>query len=626
MGYQAGICYFDGREIAESEAATLRGWFLSSECERLRDHIRPGLFFAYAPFRHCGLSAAGTQPHVQEGGILTFDGRLDNRRDLLLEFRGRRDDEADAALVAAVYETRGAEGLAHLLGDWSLALWDARNKTMLLASDFAGVRPLYYLVDRERAVWSTRLDPLVRWAHATEIDDRYVAGFLAHGGCPNRTPYRRVWSVPPGCAVLVGRDGARTRRFWSLPVAATIRYSGEEEYEEQLRALFREAVKCRLAADSTSVCELSGGLDSSSVVSMASHLVRTGECGAARIVTLSFEHEGSIDRPFYTALEEFCGVQGIHLPTADFPFLTEAEPGEALPAFWTALLKRVSALAREMRAASYLTGLLGDAIMGNWSDDSEQVAGLLRRGRIGAALAQSLAWSKAARVPVLWILWRALQASLPTAIVPARRSPWTAESAGDETQDDSISSRFRKSTGLDEPGTFFSTDWEHARPERRKHFRALMQSLELRRLQAPEPFEHFDYTHPYLHRPLVTFMLSIPAEIVCRPGEPRRLMRRAFRELWPARLRQRRSKEDYTGVFLKSLTPLAAKLLKRDRPLEVVERGYVDRASLEKRLERMTMSLSCNEPQLRNIILLECWLRERFGAHTAREAAGRAHL
>jgi hypothetical protein len=106
-------------------------------------------------------------------------------------------------------------------------------------------------------------------------------------------------------------------------------------------------------------------------------------------------------------------------------------------------------------------------------------------------------------------------------------------------------------------------------------------------------------------------MLSIPANVCCRAGEPRRLMRRAFHDLWPAELRKRRSKDSFGSVFLGSLRPLANELLKRPRQMQVVERGYVEVESIRKRLEQLSHSLECNESQLRQIILLEFWLRSR---------------
>ena len=621
MSSQAGIFYFDDREIAGYEADAIRDWVRFDGCESPTSHRGTGAFFAHGS-SHLNGRTPRPAPFCGQSCAVTFDGRLDNRKDLLLRLRSAlRADTSDAALAAAAYEAWGTEGLADLIGDWSLVIWDRNRKAIVLASDFAGVRPLYYCVQSNRVFWSTRLQPLVDWAQACEIDDVYVAGLLAHGGCPNRTPYRGVYPVPAGHAVDVTADGARIRRFWHPPIADTIRYGRESEYEDHLSSLFREAVRCRVPTDARCLCELSGGLDSSSVVSMAAEMMRIGEVKTERFVTLSFEHESSLDKPFYTAVERFHGLESVHVSTAEHPFVTETDAGGAAPAFWGPLLKQTAAIARQIGATTYLTGQLGDLVMGNWWDDSEQVAGLLRDAHFGAALKQAFAWSKVLRVPMGWILGRAFLSSLPPSLGAAKACSLTGWPDMPQDLEDSIAPAFRKRTGLSGTQTFFSQEWIHARPERRKHFRGLMRTLELRGLQPPEPLEHLDYVHPYADRPLVTFLLSIPADVVCRPGEPRRLMRRAFSQLWPAELRKRRSKDGFGGVFFDSLRPLAHELLRSGRPLEVVESGYVDRQSIVSRLERLSLSLSCNESQLRQIILLELWLRMRVRQHRSESMA-----
>jgi hypothetical protein len=127
--------------------------------------------------------------------------------------------------------------------------------------------------------------------------------------------------------------------------------------------------------------------------------------------------------------------------------------------------------------------------------------------------------------------------------------------------------------------------------------------LELRSLQPPEPLQHLDYTHPFAHRPLVEFLMTVPADVLCRAGEPRRLMRRALSDLWPPKLRKRRSKGFFDAPWLEALRPLADDLLKA-RQLQAVERGFVDRTSVLARLERLSTGLDC-EAQLQRIILLE---------------------
>jgi hypothetical protein len=104
--------------------------------------------------------------------------------------------------------------------------------------------------------------------------------------------------------------------------------------------------------------------------------------------------------------------------------------------------------------------------------------------------------------------------------------------------------------------------------------------------------------------------MTVPADVLCRPGEPRRLMRSALSDLWPRKLRERRSKGSFNAPWQAASRPLARALLEA-KTLHSVERGFVDGDSVRSRLERLCLGLDCNESQLRQIILLELWLRNR---------------
>jgi asparagine synthase (glutamine-hydrolysing) len=239
--------------------------------------------------------------------ILHWDGRIDNRDDLRLRLReSLRGKSGDAALVLAAYERWGTDGLVHLIGDWSAVIHDRTKGMTVLASDFAGVRPLYYHVRGAQVLWSIHLQSLVEETGISDLDEEYVAGFLMFGGCANRTPYKGIYSVPPGNAVCVSARETAIRPYWTLPIGDVIRYKSEHRYEEQLRALFREAVAVRLQTDAPVLAELSGGLDSSSVVSMANQLIRAGAVGAPRIATVSYVWRNSIDEAFIREVESFC--------------------------------------------------------------------------------------------------------------------------------------------------------------------------------------------------------------------------------------------------------------------------------------------------------------------------------
>jgi asparagine synthase (glutamine-hydrolysing) len=543
--------------------------------------------------------------------VLHWDGRLDNRDDLLLRLRDSLgSDTSNEAIACAVYERWGIDGLVRLIGDWSMVIQDSVKRLTILASDFAGVRPLYYYAQAGRVLWSNRLSALVEATKISELDEQYIAGFLTVGGYPNRTPYQNIYSVPPGHAVCVSPDNTSIRRFWELPVGDVVRYRNERRYEEQLRALFREAVAVRLQTKSPVLAELSGGLDSSSVVCMADHLMQSGAARTSRLTGVSFLWRNSLDEPFIREVESHCGIEGVHLSTHDVPVIAETQVGEAAPESFQPLRTAVAAAARRLGAKTILTGQHGDLMMGNWFDDSLQIAASLRHLRIGRACDEAVAWSKILRLPVYPIVWRGLQAAFRSPLRPAAIYALADGSSAPRSLETSLASGFSKRTDVAEPESFFSNAWTQAPPERRKHFYALSLMLELRQLQPCEPLQHLDYTHPFAHRPLVEFLMTVPAEVLCGPGEPRRLMRSAFSDLWPLKLRERRSKGLFNVPWQEALRPITRTLLK-SRRLHVVERGIVDRTSLLSRLKGLSLGLDCNASQLRQIILFELWLRHR---------------
>jgi len=622
MGRIAGVFYFDRRPIAPQDEAWVRTALASPNPLQIRVQRAAGLVMGSVNF---GSHPKGEPEPADDAAawgssICTWEGRLHNREDLLGGLQHPPPlPLTDGGVALTIYETGGIDRLRDLIGDWSLAIWDAGRRAVLLASDYAGIRPLYYYRDSQCIQWSTSLEHLARRAGNYGLDDEYVASYLRRGNCAYRTPHRGIFPVPPGQAVFATRDRFFTQPFWSLPFRGEVRFQDPRSYEEGLIALFQEAVSVRLAGDSTVCAELSGGLDSSSVVSMASRIFSMQQA-PAKLVTFSYQSADSTDKKYIRAVERATGFPGIHLDLQDYPFVTAEQPGGAAPEGWTI---RFDELARRMASIGsqvLLTGQLGDFLMGGLIDDAEQVVEHLQQGRPIQAMREALAWSRYLRVPIYSILWRALRTNFST---------WSA--AMDPTElrgvhnphadDDSIAPEFRRLVSLEEIEQLRRSRWQDASPGHRRRFRILSDTLESRSLQTPEPLQHLSFSHPFAHRRLVEYMLTIPSGEVCRPGEPRRLMRRAFSGILPPAIAARKSKATYTAVYRKSLIPLAAELLKRPASIRLVELGYLDGQSLAGRLERMVEGLQCNESQLRHVILLEFWLRKwERGARSAGSA------
>src|SRR5215472_4677978 len=118
---------------------------------------------------------------LPSGVVISWDGRLDNRKDLTDELgRGLTNDRTDLDIVAAAYERWGRSGFARLIGDWAISVWDPRDLSLTLAKDFVGTRPLYYSIHGNQVTWCSVLDPLVLLAGcAFEVEEEYVAGWLS---------------------------------------------------------------------------------------------------------------------------------------------------------------------------------------------------------------------------------------------------------------------------------------------------------------------------------------------------------------------------------------------------------------------------------------------------------------
>lgn len=208
-----------------------------------------GVTILYRAFHTTEESHRETQPHISaSGSVITWDGRLDNRGELVNSLRGTVSmDSTDVAVVAAAYEKWGTSCLAKLIGDWALSIWNPSHRSLLLAKDPIGSRHLYYSSDGEQVTWSTILDPLVLFAGMSfAICEEYIAGWLSYFPAAHLTPYLGIHAVPPSSSVQLGPGKHTISKYWDFDPSAKIRYRTDAEYEEHFRSVFAEAVRRRL--------------------------------------------------------------------------------------------------------------------------------------------------------------------------------------------------------------------------------------------------------------------------------------------------------------------------------------------------------------------------------------------
>lgn len=613
MSALGGFCYFDDRPVDRKLLAGLGDKLSSHGPDGGREIVAGSVGMVYRAFHTNRESRLETQPFVSDTGtLLCWDGRLDNREELIsLLRRELMEDHTDVAFVMAAYQKFGVDFLPRLIGDFALALWDPRARWLLLARDAAGPRPLYYHANEKRVFWSSELMPLLDFAGMNlEINDEYIAGYLTSGPAPEITPYKNIFAVSPGGCVLVKKGRLRTQRFWSLDPNREIRHRSDAEYEEHFRGLFREAVRCRLRVEGTVWGSLSGGLDSSAIVCMADDIIRAGEAQAERLETVSYVYDeaaSSDERPFIQAVEEKLGRIGCYLRDEDHPSFA-AFPDESrlsFPDFQDCFVDRLHAMCEAMRAGgarTLLTGHGGDEILCSSPSAAPLLGDLLLQRRF-LALSRSLkSWGKASGRSCVSLFWRdgvvpLLPANFRARFTPAAQLPsWfdpdfaTRLSLGARQVVPVEASGFALPSVRDQAAGFFS----------------IMKTVAKASYRAREAIE---VSHPYLHRPLVEFLQAIPFDQRVRPGESRSLMRRALRNLLPEKILKRQGKKGPEEALSRAVAREQRRLLPLFRDSRAAAAGYIDAAAFLTALERAIHGCGTNSFALIQTISLEFWLR-----------------
>jgi hypothetical protein len=514
---------------------------------------------------------------------------------------------------------------ARLVGDWSVAIFDAAQRSVVLASDFMGVRPMYYWRTDEMLAWSSSLAALVRLSDRwSDVDPHFVLGQLVGLPEPDLTPYKDIVSLSPAHALVQNASGdVRKTRFWQCGLGR-IDYRHHSQYVEHFQHVFKHAVGARLRAAGPVWCEVSGGLDSSSIACMAHALVPHGSTPPLRFVThVTDLAPESDERRFAEEVERHCTVPAHYVRCDDYSRL---EPGRwLLPVVRSPLYSEVDRLMSDDGARVILSGRIGDGTMANFPADYGNLSGLLTGRRPRIFFAQAHAWSRASQDPIVFVLARSLAWFLPArlrvhaaqaAILRTQLSPGDP---ADLSHAFSLDARFASTHSLRLPAAVDAAMHAGA-PRNPTIVRIAYEYAMLRRLQSCWTTPETVWSHPYADRQLVEFVTAIPFEILCPVGQPRALMKEALVDILPPRIHRRFSKGYAPPYVMRALRPFATDFSKRLRELEVVQCGFVDPVLLSRRLDTLLNGVLTQIGNLVNICAVELWL-EAHANDAIREAA-----
>jgi asparagine synthase (glutamine-hydrolysing) len=540
-----------------------------------------GIGLAFRRLAIIDLHERSSQPMSFERWHLVFNGEIYNYRELRDELAARGHGfatEGDGEVLLHAWAEWGEGALDRFNGMFAFAVWDDDARTLTLATDPFGEKPLYYAREGERLVFGSRLDAIALGVgRASGPDARALQGYLARGAFPGlHDSFVAGVKRLPGAHVLRWRDGILdVRRYWT-----PARRDVPTDYRDAtaaLRELLESSVRLRLRSDVSVGTSLSGGVDSSAMVALVG---ATGHDQHRHSFTARFQGFERDEWPYAAAAADAAGVAGHHAIDAtaanlsrDLPQLVadHEEPvvSSSVYAQWCVMQR-----AKEAGITVLLDGQGGDEVFAGYPEVEGFALRSMGRGRALRRIVEQPRAGRAVLSSLALELARRTRAGHRAATLYRRgrlTSPYASEVLVSESLESEVTYDPWQTT---------------ADPLRRElllqGFRTVLPQL-LRYADRSSMAHSREVRLPLLDRRIAEFAYSLPASFINDGVRPKRILRDAVADLVPAQVLAR---SDKVGFETPQRIWLAASPL-RETAAEVLldplarERGIYDVGAIE---------------------------------------------
>jgi len=409
------------------------------------------------------------------------------------------------------------------------------------------------------------------------------------------------------------RAGKETiSKYWDFDPAKRIRYRDDTEYEEHFRTVFAEAVRRMLRSDSPVLAELSGGMDSSSIVCMADAIIARGSAETPRLDTISYYNDSEPnwnERPYFTKVEEKRGRTGCHIDVGkqeSFRFYFDSDQFAATPG---SVGDRTSEASHQFAACMtsqgnrvVLSGIGGDEVTGGVPTPAPELEDLLARAKFGQLAHQLKVWALNKRKPWFHLLFEAARPFLsPTLFgVPKHKQPAPWLNLQFVKRNRAALQGYERRLKLFGPLPSLQDNLGTLDALRRQLLCSVLSS---------EPL--YEKRYAYLDRGLLEFMYAIPREQLVRPGQRRSLMRRALVGIVPDELLNRRRKAYVVRAPMSAISSEWAALIDMSQHMVSNLLGVVESRCLSVALHMARHGQEVPTIPLMRTFSIESWLRNQ---------------
>jgi asparagine synthase (glutamine-hydrolysing) len=271
-----GLLRFDGEPIVRRDLERMANALRPHGPDRADVTVVPGMGLVHVLMRMTPEDQFDRQPwRGPSGAVVTADLRLDNRADVLNCLGVSAQDALawpDSRIVLTAWEKFGDDIWPTLCGPFAVAIWEPRDRTLTLARDHLGLSVVMWHKTERFFAFATMPKGLFALPDVPrELNQEKMADFIVLNHADHATTiYRNIFRIPPAHLAKVKPDGSMLqRRYWSAADIKRVRLGSDQAYAEGLREVLDKAVRRQMRSAHAIGCYLSGGLDSSSIATLA---------------------------------------------------------------------------------------------------------------------------------------------------------------------------------------------------------------------------------------------------------------------------------------------------------------------------------------------------------------------
>lgn len=539
---------------------------------------------------------------IEAGDVSIYE-----REDLLEKLNLQGSDFPDEVLLQYAYEKWGVRCVEHLIGDFAFALYDQGAECYFCARDQLGVRPLYYSIIEQEFFFANDIDELFtkygvnKHPNKQAIDsliNQYVIDYSA-------TMYEDVYRLPPGHWMLVSDGQRQVHRYWYPERIKINQEITREEAADRFRELFDRAIHSRINDYRTTAFELSGGLDSSSIVSYHRH---TDPIQPLNVYAMHFGEMGCDESVYINSVAEKHGLFPHYLRSDridytvdyDMAFNYRVNPHWPLLVTFTTVFPMLEQMSTE-GIRTIISGQGGDHIH---TGSPYVLADYLKHFKL-YKLTMDLYYT-ANRMYILknFVVSPLLNRYIKKILKKLLGRGNKTSQQFSQTYDSFIEPASVASLALRQ-----ELQWLTAP----SHSMILDSSV----FHVVKKLYGIEYRHPFFDIRLVEFMLSLPPEFKFSKGMTKQLLRRAMKGILPEKIRTRQDKAEFSDVLLQQIDAIDLKVFFANP--KIVEFGFIELQTID----GLIQSYHQHELTIHRIVFfwriinIEYWYQYHFGEVTS---------